>query len=103
MGWFFAWPSIGLACKSAISFLISDFDFFCITFLPRQCTARPLSHKTRLGPLCVRSFERPGGQHVLQRLVGAVSQFVFGLHEGVDLVGAFVDHRASGVAEVALY
>lgn len=45
----------------------------------------------------------PSRERSLKRFVGAVAEFVFGLDESVDFVGAFVDHRASAIAEVPLY
>ena len=48
------------------------------------------------------SLKRPGGEVLLKRTVGAVAQFVLCLHKSVDLMGAFVNDRATGVAQIPL-
>src|ERR671915_119277 len=44
----------------------------------------------------------PGGLRTPQGPIPPVSEDVVGLHQGVDLAGSLVDHRALGVAQVAL-
>jgi len=48
-------------------------------------------------------FDWPGWQRMREWAIDAVAQLVFGLHERMDFVGAFVNHCSTRVAEISFH